>query len=1083
VGLRKIADYTIIRELGRGGMGAVFQALSPSGATVALKTVTWPETPGARARWEAIERFQREARAARALSHPNICQVLDFGAEQDTLFIVMEFLDGQSLRELIQSAGAIRPERAVEIVSAVCEGLGQAHQHGVVHRDIKPENIMVLRRGQVKLTDFGLASVAADTATSETGRMVGTLCYLSPEQVRGEPVDARSDIFSLGATFYEMLTGKRAFQAEERGAVIRQLLTVDPPPVADLPERVSETLQRCLRKRPQARFQSVQEMLVTLTGRAPAPTTTQVLQGQQEAPRIITPTPTPSGPLPPIWNVPHRRNPNFIGRGELLAAIESTLAGEGQTALTQAIVGLGGIGKTQLALECSYRRAGDYQVVWWVHSEEPTQLAADYAALAVSLDLPEKQAPDQSVVVSATRRWLERNGDWLLVFDGAPRPQALVDYLPRGGGGHVLITSRDQNWGITATVVAVPVLPQAEAVTLLEKRTGWSGPEVAVLAEELGRLPLALEQAAAYGVARGCSVNTYLDILRSRRQALLQREEPPEGYQGTVTTTWGLAMTEAKAECPAAAGLLDLCAYFAPEKIPLSLVQEGANHLPEPLATAARDPLLLHDAVAALRRYSLVDVHQEALSVNRLVQAVVRDGLSEEEQRTWAGVAVCLVYTGFPQYGQYSADVRAWPKCASLLPHALAAAELASRLKASPVESGRLLSRVGFYLQERAGSDQGYLDRAVEVVEQALGPDHPELGERLVDAAEIGVVSSQARLERALAIAERTQGPDGPLVGWALSELARVLVVLGDPVSARAYAERSLAIAERAIRPDHPNVESVAGAHMRLGTVLAAVGDFAGQKTEYEHGLAMAEQAYGPDHLWVGYVLFLVGSAMLSLGETAKAKACHERVLAIYEKAFGPESNLIAEGMIFLARVLQDIGEPESAKALLERMLVIHEKEYGPSREGMFWLLHPLASVLLDLGDLESAARHLGQALTVGIAYRRGLGEWAGPDWEGGVAMLPAVGRLRRLQGRLAESKAHLEESLATPEQLPPPHWGRIPATHLEYGLTLQAMGDLAGAREHLEQAVAMSESQLGPKHPRTERARRCLAALDAEAA
>ncbi len=321
--------------------------------------------------------------------------MLDFGAEQDTLFIVMEFLDGQSLRELIQSAGAIRPERAVEIVTAVCEGLAQAHEHGVVHRDIKPENIMVLRRGQVKLTDFGLASVAADTAASETGRMVGTLCYLSPEQVHGEPVDARSDIFSLGATFYEMLTGSRAFQAEERAAVIRQILTADPPSVAGLPTRVSETLQRCLRKRPRARFQSVQEMLATLTGRAPAPDATRLLDAQQEAPRIITPTPTPSGPLPPIWNVPHRRNPNFTGRGELLAAIESTLAGGAQAALTQAIVGLGGIGKTQLALEYAYRHAGDYQAIWWVRAEEPAQLAGDYAALAVSLDLPEKQAPDQ----------------------------------------------------------------------------------------------------------------------------------------------------------------------------------------------------------------------------------------------------------------------------------------------------------------------------------------------------------------------------------------------------------------------------------------------------------------------------------------------------------------------------------------------------------------------------------------------------------------------------------------------------------------------------------------------------------------
>ncbi len=369
------------------------------------------------------------------------------------------------------------------------------------------------------------------------------------------------------------------------------------------------------------------------------------------------------------------------------------------------------------------------------------------------------------------RGWLEHNRDWLLVFDSAPRPQALADYLPRGGGGHVVITSRDQNWGGVAACVAVPVLPQEEAVALLEKRTGWSGPEVGILAQELGQLPLALEQAAAYAAATGCSPGTYLDLLHSSRQALLQREQPPEGYQRTVTTTWGLAMTEARAECAAAAGLLNLCAYLAPDEIPLSLIQEGAEFYPEPLAAAARDPLLLHDAVAALRRYSLVTVHQEALSLHRLVQAVVRDGLSEEEQRTWAAAAVRLVYAGFPEYPPYL-NMPAWPECALRLPHALAATELAVGLEAVPVETGRLLSRVGCYLQDRGEWDQGNacLYRAVEVVERALGPDHPELSARLVDAARDDwpyfggfsidgfSIDERALLERALAIAERALG-------------------------------------------------------------------------------------------------------------------------------------------------------------------------------------------------------------------------------------------------------------------------------------------------------------------------------------
>jgi hypothetical protein len=265
VATRKIADYTIARELGRGGMGTVYQALSPEGATVAIKTVLWPEGADPRARWEAIERFQREARAARSLTHPNICQVLDFGADEESLYIVMEFLDGETLLDLIALAGGIKVARAVEIVRDVGEALEHAHDHGIIHRDVKPGNIMVLRAGRVKLTDFGLASVLRETTLTQTGATMGTVYYMSPEQVRGEKLDARSDIFSLGATFYEMLAGRRPFQAEEPAAVMNQILTQDPPPIPELPADLSQVLQRCLRKDPGERLQSAREVIASLS--------------------------------------------------------------------------------------------------------------------------------------------------------------------------------------------------------------------------------------------------------------------------------------------------------------------------------------------------------------------------------------------------------------------------------------------------------------------------------------------------------------------------------------------------------------------------------------------------------------------------------------------------------------------------------------------------------------------------------------------------------------------------------------------------------------------------------------------------
>ena len=302
VGLTKVGEYTIAREVGRGGMGKVFQALSPQGDTVALKTVIWPEGLDPRTRWETVERFQREARAARVLTHPNICQVLDIGADDDTFFIVMEFIDGQSVRDLIRIAGAIQVERAVEIMTTVCKALAYAHDQGIIHRDIKPDNIMVLRSGAVKLMDFGLASIVYEKAVTQTGTMMGTFCYMSPEQAQGKKADARSDIFSIGTTFYEMLAGRQAFPGESPAAVVNKILTEEPPRIPALPAPVSRTLAKCLRKQPQYRFQNAGEVISALGGQEMQPDTTEtaVLPGRQPDPAVVLSSPAPRTlPYPP----------------------------------------------------------------------------------------------------------------------------------------------------------------------------------------------------------------------------------------------------------------------------------------------------------------------------------------------------------------------------------------------------------------------------------------------------------------------------------------------------------------------------------------------------------------------------------------------------------------------------------------------------------------------------------------------------------------------------------------------------------------------------------------------------------------
>ena len=264
-------QYRVVREIGRGGMGRVLEGEGPDGARVAIKVMLLPEGLDARSRWETVERFMREARACRALEHRCIPRMHAVGQQDDQFFIVMEYLDGQSVRQLLDLAGPISPERTCQIVGDVCAALHYAHGLGVVHRDIKPDNFVVVRGGLTKLADFGLASIIQESSFTVDGTVLGTYAYMSPEQAKGEKVGPPSDLFSLGASMYEMLTGHRPFPAEG-SAVLQQIIHDDPDwaLLRALPPNVSFAVKKCMFKDPGLRHKSPAELSAAL-GAAPGP--------------------------------------------------------------------------------------------------------------------------------------------------------------------------------------------------------------------------------------------------------------------------------------------------------------------------------------------------------------------------------------------------------------------------------------------------------------------------------------------------------------------------------------------------------------------------------------------------------------------------------------------------------------------------------------------------------------------------------------------------------------------------------------------------------------------------------------------
>ncbi|HEX5947946.1 MAG TPA: Stk1 family PASTA domain-containing Ser/Thr kinase, partial [Actinomycetota bacterium] len=278
--------YEIDSLLGQGGMARVFRGNDRVlDRTVAIKVLS----PQFADDDQFVTRFRREAQAAAGLNHPNIVSVYDTGDQGDVHFIVMEYIEGRTLRDVIRGEGPLLPERGAEIGEAVARALSTAHQAGLVHRDIKPGNIMLTRDGEVKVMDFGIARTSTGDTLTQTAAVLGTASYLSPEQAQGHSVDARSDLYSLGCVLYEMLTGRAPFIGDSPVAIAYKHVKEDPVPPShlnpDVPPTLDAVVMKCMAKNPANRYETAEELRADLErARRGLPTlATPVLAGDATA--------------------------------------------------------------------------------------------------------------------------------------------------------------------------------------------------------------------------------------------------------------------------------------------------------------------------------------------------------------------------------------------------------------------------------------------------------------------------------------------------------------------------------------------------------------------------------------------------------------------------------------------------------------------------------------------------------------------------------------------------------------------------------------------------------------------------------
>jgi len=796
----------------------------------------------------------------------------------------------------------------------------------------------------------------------------------------------------------------------------------------------------------------------------------------------------PRAALPPVWNVPFPRNPFFLGReGELAQVRERLRGGQSTThALPLAISGLGGIGKTQLALEYAYRYHQGYQTVLWASAESAEALISSYRTFASLLQLPEREAKEQEIIVQAVKTWLQTHRDWLLILDNADELQLLPDFLPPSAGGHVLLTTRATATGRLAQRLEIGTLLPEQGALFLLRRAAVIAPDTTLqdvsreerelallIAHEVGSLPLALDQAGAYLEETGTNLTTYWQLYQRHRTDLLRERGGLVGdHPLPVATTWSVSFQRVEARNPTAADLLRLLAFLAPDAIAEEIITQGAPHLGPRLAPVAAEPYLFGQAMEALRAYSLVrqDPHAHTLSMHRMVQTVLRDSLTAEERKQWAMRAVLVVNATFPEV-----EFASWTRCERYLPQALACAHWVEKEQIASLEAARLLLQTGMYLTERGQypAAKPLLQSALTLYEQEVGAEHLQTVTCLSNLARLSVL--QGNYEQAeplykitLSVRERQLGAEHPDVASTLNSLADAYVHQSKYQQAEPLYLRALAIREHHFGVEHSETASSLNS---LGWLYREQGKYEQAEGLLQRALAIRERHVGAEHPATLASCNNLARLYLRWGKYVEAERLLDRALAIRERWLGPEHPATASNLNSLAELYQLQGRYEEAERLLKRALAIREHHLGAGHPDTASSLNNLAWLYRDLGRCEEAEPLLMRALT--IRERR-----LGSEHPSTAQSLNNLAGLSVRQGRYEQAERYYQRALAIRER----HLG---VDHPSVAMSLNKLAELyqiQGRHEQAEpfyrRALSIDEQQLGVDHPITRMVRANYLAL-----
>jgi len=692
----------------------------------------------------------------------------------------------------------------------------------------------------------------------------------------------------------------------------------------------------------------------------------------------------------PFWNIESFSLPNpfFIGREDFLKKLHAvpTLRDEHRKQFPhklplqqppQVLVGLGGIGKTQIALHYAYRYMSDYHTIVWLHADSLQTLRVDVTTMATLLNLAETYLTDQEQIITAVKQWLKNTTRWLLIFDNADDPKNIYPFIPSPCYGHILITTRSQSFAaeIGAQAVEVDVMAQAEALDFLLQRAriidSTSSHTSALqtdrsmactIVETLGRLPLALDQAGAYIQRTGCGLSRYFAVYQKEHEKLLHYPGTTVGYPHSIASTWSLNVEKVRETNPVAIDLLSLFAFLHPDNIPEALLIESSAQPGTALARIANEVTALDFASEELLRYSLVRRNPEArtYAIHRLVQTVVQDQMSKDMQRQWAEWAVQAVNQVFP-------DVKfaTWPLCERYLSHAQTCVTHIAQWNVQSAGAARLLDQLGMYLLQHGqySESEDLLRRGLELREYLFGPQHLEVADSLVNLGLLYFYQYQDTLaaplyQRALEIDERCLGLNHPKLVRILHYQGHLYYDQDMYIQAESYYQRARVILEQTGEAEPGDL---AANLSNLGLTYYKQQNYADAEPLIKQALEIDRQTLGADHPDVATQLTNLARLYHTQGKYAEAEPLLQRALTIREQALGPLALAVADSLRYLADCYRDQGKQANAEALLQRAMTIVRQHLAPSNPFRLEVVRTYHDLLREMGQEAKARRLLSQ--------------------------------------------------------------------------------------------------------------------------